>query len=158
MKHILKIVFPKTVSNDYLGLKFSLYIFYILVIILFIRSFYYVTMSDLDALLSNQAPAAANLLNRFGVTQIIVSILNLLGMSQLLLISLYGVVMIRYKSLIPLMYVWIFIDTISRIIIPITSSQTPSNNSEAMFNVILMIVIPVLFVLSIIPSKKLIHR
>lgn len=158
MLKFLKIIFPITVTNQFYGKMISLIGFYILSFMFVIRGFYYLSITNLDSMLSNQPPLAATFLNQLGITDLIVTLLNIWGWSQILLSIVFVFVVLRYKAFIPLMYVMMLIDTIIRLSINIMPSQGSQNNNLLLINTILMIVTPIFFILSVIPSKKSLSR
>jgi hypothetical protein len=158
MLNLLKRIFPITISNQFYGKKVSLIGFYILSFLFLIRGFYYLSITNLESMLSNQPPLAATFLNQLGITELIVTLLNIWGWSQILLSLVFVCSVFRYKAFVPMMYIMMLIDTIIRLSINIMPSQGSQNNDMLLINSGLMIVIPILFILSVIPSKKSLSR
>jgi len=111
---IVETVLPGQISNDFKGHKLVLYVFIVILAMTLVRSLIHVFAPDggaqsIAGFPLNTYPEAAS--------SLIVLIFSLWGASQLLMGFVYLLVLIRYKSLIPLMYVLIFIEYSSRLLI-----------------------------------------
>jgi len=116
---------PDVIDNQFHGLKLAQYAFLILTIVTLVRSLIHVFAPDGGAqsiatipLTSYPADAAAAVILMF----------SLWGLSQLLMGIVYLVVYIKYRSLIPAMYVLMIVEYAMRIVIgqmkPIVTSGT----------------------------------
>ena len=101
MKRILATLFPKEITNRYPGQKIALYVFIPLTLMLTFRSCMHLIAPDGGAQSIATIPldtysdgAAAN----------VIAIFSQWGLSQLLLTLMFILVLIRYRSLIPLFY------------------------------------------------------
>ena len=108
------LLMPNKIDNTYRGIPLAKYCFYLITAITIIRSCIHILAPDGGAesiatipLGSYSAEAAATAIYLFAVW----------GLSQLIIGLMYLVVLWRYKSLIPLMYVTVFIEYTARIII-----------------------------------------
>jgi hypothetical protein len=143
-------VFPKLVSNKFSGLTVSKYGYYILTILYGIRSFYFLTITDLSDFVSDLPPLASLLLNQTGLNQVIISLIQLWGISQLILFVIFFIVMIRYRSLLSLMYIFLIIDAFIKIVIRINPNV---ENQDLLLNYVVFFTTIALFILSLIHKK-----
>ena len=149
MKFVLKVLFPKTVDNQYSGNKIALWVFVILALVSAIRSFVHFFAPD------GGAGSIAGLDLSKGAENIIFAF-GLWGLSQLLYAFIQMLVAFRYRALIPLFYLILFIETLGRISVgamkpPVLLHGTPPGGYA---NYILLPLTIVMFILSIIQSAK----
>ncbi len=116
---------PDTIDNQFQGLKVAQYAFLILTAATLVRSLIHVFAPDGGA----QSIATIPLASYSGeAAAAVVLMFSLWGLSQLLMGIVYLVVYIRYKSLIPAMYVLMIVEYAMRIVIgqmkPIVTSGT----------------------------------
>ena len=118
-------IFPKTIDNTYKGYKLALYFFYAITAVTLVRSLIHILAFDggaesIATIPLNQYPNDA--------ASTIVFLFSLWGSSQLIIGLIYLVVVLRYKSLIPLMYILLFAEYSMRLILghvkPITTLGT----------------------------------
>ena len=144
-------VLPKEINNNYKGRKIALYLFYLFTVITIIRSLIHMFAPDGGA--QTIATIPLNTFTNEGASTVIF-IFSLWGLSQLIMGIFYVIVSLRYKSLIPLMYLFIFIEYLMRLILgtlkPIETSVTAPG---AIINFIFPPLVKVLFLLSL-NSKK----
>jgi len=144
-------LFPKHVTNAFPGQKIALYAFIPLTLMLIVRSCIHLVLPDGGAQSIATIPldtytqsAAAN----------IIAIFSQWGLSQLLLAGLFLLVLMRYRSLIPLFYLIFILEQIGRISVglfkPIATLETAPG---AAGNLPMLAVAFVMLVLSLIPSK-----
>lgn len=157
MKKIMNIVFPKTINNNYKGLKIALYVFYILTLVTLWRSQHHLFAADggaqsiasipLDTFTSNGEMA-------------VIGIFSLWGLSQLIIGFIYLVTALRYKSLIPFMYLLMFFEYCVRLfyIGPFKPIPTIETAPGAIANIIFVVILPILFIFSVIQIKKKEHE
>ena len=114
IQKIIKNIFPETADNNYRGSKIALYVFMIIVAVTLVRSGIHIFAPDGGA-----QSIAGFPLNSYSdaASSLVILIFALWGASQLLMGLVYLVVLLRYKSLIPLMYVLIFIEYVSRMLL-----------------------------------------
>lgn len=144
-------VLPKEINNDYKGKKIALYMFYLITIITVVRSLIHMFAPDGGA--QSIATIPLDTFTKEGVSTVIL-MFSLWGLSQLILGIFFVLVCWRYKSLIPLMYIFIFIEYFMRLILgtlkPIeTSGIAPGGAANFIFIPIAII----LFMLSINSRK-----
>lgn len=145
-------ILPKTIDNVYKGNRISKYVFLLLTVITMARSLIHIFASDGGAQsiatipLDSYTPAGA---------ATVIMMFSLWGLSQLLMSIVYGVVYLRYKSLISAMYVLLIIEYIMRIVIgtmkPIVTAGTAPGGIG---NYILVPLCIIMLLLSLIKSKK----
>ena len=98
---MLERVFPKYFDNEYIGYKFSLWIFYALTALTLWRSQHHLFAPDGGAESIASIPLSTY---AQAPTDTIVGVFSLWGLSQLIIGFIYLVACIRYKSMIPLLY------------------------------------------------------
>jgi hypothetical protein len=123
---MLNLLLPREVDNRYEGNKLALLAFIPLVGVTIARSLIHIFRADGGAQsiatipLDSYAPAAASA---------VITVFGLWGLSQLLLGLLYLVVLLRYRALVPLMYLTMLIEYLGRIGIgllkPLETLQRP---------------------------------
>lgn len=142
---------PKIVDNQYRGIKLSQYAFLLITAATIVRSLIHIFAQDGGAqsiatipLTAYPADAAATVILMF----------SLWGFSQLLMGLVYLGVYVKYKSLIPMMYVLLIFEYVMRIVIgqmkPIVTMGTAPGSIG---NWIMVPVCVVLLILSLIPRK-----
>jgi len=111
---IIDAILPEKITNEFKGHKIAFYVFIGIVVMTLVRSCIHIFASDggaqsIAGFPLNTYPEAAS--------SMIILIFSLWGASQLLMGFVYLIVLIRYKGLIPLMYVLIFIEYLSRFLL-----------------------------------------
>ena len=107
-------LFPKFIDNEYKGKKIPFYFFYLIIAVTLIRSLVHIFKAD------GGAQSIANIplhLYSEQASETIVHLFSEWGLSQLLFGLLYIVVLIKYKSLIPLMYLFLIIEYSARLLL-----------------------------------------
>jgi len=94
-------VFPKQFDNEFKGFKFSLWIFYGLTALTLWRSQHHMFAPDGGAESIASIPLSAY---SAAASDTIIGVFALWGLSQLIIGLIYLVACIRYKSMIPLLY------------------------------------------------------
>ncbi|NLR94424.1 hypothetical protein [Flammeovirga agarivorans] len=142
-------VLPATINNEYKGHKLALYVFYLITVMTVGRSLVHMFATDGGAqsiatipLDSYSTPAA----------QTVILIFALWGLSQLTMGVFYVIIIFRYKSLIPLMYIFLFIEYAMRLVMmymkPIITEETaPGATGNYIF-------IPLSIVMFILSMRK----
>jgi hypothetical protein len=108
---IIDIILPKAITNKLKVNKIVLYTFSLITAITLVRSCIHIFAPDGGAQsiagfpLDSYSTAASSM---------VILIFSLWGLSQLLMGILYLIVLLRYKSLIPLMYLLLFIEYTGR--------------------------------------------
>ena len=143
---------PKTVTNEYKGKNIALYAFYIIIAITMGRSLIHMLAPDGGA----QSIATIPLDNYSGAAKAtVIYMFATWGLSQLIMGVFYLIAAVRYKSLIPLMYIFIAFEYLMRMVIghmkPITLvGMAPG----AVANIPFFVIAVIMFFLSVMPSKK----
>ncbi len=111
---MLKQLFPKQVSNDYQGAKMAKWVFIIITVVTVARSLVHILLPDGGAgIIAGLPPDTFTPNGRATVIQIFAQ----WGLAQLLFGLLYILVLWRYQSLIPLMYLFIFLEYTGRLLL-----------------------------------------
>lgn len=140
-------LFPKTIDNSYRGHKIALYFFYLLTVMTVGRSLAHIFIADGGAQSIATIP-----LDTFTVaaSDTVIHIFAEWGLTQLLFGILYVIVLWKYKSLIPLLYLFITTEYAGRLFLgfykPITLEGTAPG---AVLNYIMIPLGIILFILSI---------
>lgn len=152
MTQIVKTLFPKQITNMYPGQKIALYVFIPLTLMLIFRSCMHLLAPDGGAQSIATIPldtysdgAAAN----------VIAIFSQWGLSQLLLTGLFILVLVRYRSLIPLFYLLFVLEQCGRMAVghfkPVVTLETAPG---AAANLPLLIISLIMLVLCLIPRKR----
>ncbi len=99
---MLNRIFPERIDNHFRGHKIALWIFALITVMTLSRSLTHIFRSDGGAQTVSHIP-----LDKFvnGGAQTVIWAFAAIGLSQLLLGLLFVVVLLRYRAMIPLMYV-----------------------------------------------------
>lgn len=144
-------IFPKQINNTYTGHPIALYTFYIIIFITIVRSLIHILVPDGGAQSIATIP-----LDTYSVesANTVIFMFGLWGISQLLLGILFLIITIRYKALIPLMYLFIFTEYSLRLIFgffkPITLTGVAPGGIG---NYVFIILSILLFILSMKTKK-----
>ena len=105
-------LFPKTIDNSYQGNKIPLYFLYLLTSVTIGRSLAHIFLHDGGAQSIATIP-----LNSYSAeaVDVVIHIFAEWGLTQLLFGILYAIVLWKYKSLIPLMYLFILTEYTGRL-------------------------------------------
>lgn len=145
-------LFPKQATNTFRGQKIALYAFIPLTLMLLVRSCIHLIAPDGGAQSIATIP-----LDTYseGATANIIAIFSQWGLSQLLLAGVFLLVLVRYRSLIPLFYLVFILEQIGRMSVglskPIVTIETAPG---AAGNLPLLAIALIMLVLSLIPSKS----
>ena len=152
MKHILERLFPAQFDNVYRGNRIALWLFYPLTAMTLWRSQHHITASDGGAQSIATIP-----LDTYtqGGAQGIITIFALWGLAQLAMGLVMLLASIRYKSMIPLLWLFILLEYGGRRLIgiykPLETVETAPGQNAAY---ILPIVALVMLALALWPEKK----
>ena len=147
---------PKNANNDYDFNKIVLYVFYIITLITVGRSMIHLFAPD------GGANSIATIIKFEGTpdpNQVIYFIFSLWGLSQLLMGFIYIGVALKYKNLIPLMYLILTIEYIIRIVIgrflkPLSSVYFMGTALGAIGNIVLVPLCLGMLIWSLVNMKK----
>ena len=149
---MLEKILPRQVDNSYNGHKLALYFFYFITLVTIGRSCIHIFASDGGA----QSIATISL-DTFthGGAEGVIYLFAQWGIAQLMVGLMYLMVALRYRRLIPLMYVFIFIEWSSRIVLAFFKSiESAGVAPAAILQLVMVLVIPVVFYLSIRQTKN----
>ena len=109
---MLQKLFPKTIDNVFPGNRIALWAFYLITAVTLWRSQHHIFAPDGGAQSIATIP-----LDRFtsGGAEAVISIFALWGLAQLLLGLIYLLVAVRYKALVPLMWLLFSIEYAGRL-------------------------------------------
>jgi hypothetical protein len=123
MKQYYSILIPKTASNQIRGWKFPVYIFMLLAVVSTVRSCIHLFSADGGA-----GSIAGMDLSVAGADGIIFAF-ALWGSAQLVYALIQLLIAFRYRSLIPLMYLLLIVETLLRMMVgkmrPVSFAHTP---------------------------------
>ncbi len=144
MNKISDIVFPKTADNNYKGSKIALWVFAILALVSTVRSLIHLFAPD------GGAGSIAGIDLSKGAENIVFTF-ALWGLSQLIYAFIQLMVVFRYRTLIPLFYLILFVETIGRILVGIMKPPILLHGAPpgGIGNYIILPVVVIMFVLSI---------
>lgn len=117
MKRVLNILFPARIANDFPGPKSTLYVFYALTALTLWRSWHHLTAPDGGAQsiatipLDSYAPGAAGT---------IVGLFALWGLAQFLFALVMLLAALRYRAMIPLVYLLLVFEYAGRMVVGMT--------------------------------------
>ena len=146
------LILPKTIDDNYLGRKVALYFFYFITVVTIIRSLIHTFAQDGGAQSIATIPLDSYSNN---ASQTVILIFALWGLSQLIMGVFYFIVALRYKSLIPLMYIFITFEYLMRLILgTIKPIITEGTAPGGVGNYILIPLGIILFCLSVYSPKN----
>jgi hypothetical protein len=114
MRFDFKLVLPKTIDNTYSGTIIPKIFFYVVIVFTIIRSLIHVLSPDGGSMSIATIP-----INKYSyeAANTVIYLFGVWGLSQLIMGLFYVIVGLKYKSLIPLMYVFITLEYVMRIVI-----------------------------------------
>jgi len=153
MKIIIERIFPKNLNNAYKGSKIALYVFYALTVLTLWRSQHHLFAADGGAQSIATIP-----LDTFTTTgaAAVIGVFGLWGLSQLVIGIIYLIVSLRYRAMIPLMYLLMFVEYFVRTVYFPLAKPIPTTGTApgATGNLPLMIIAVVMLGFSIVFPKK----
>ncbi|MBT8147160.1 MAG: hypothetical protein KJN90_09920 [Gammaproteobacteria bacterium] len=140
-------ILPAVVDSRYQGHRLALYFFYLITVVTIVRSCIHIFAADGGA----QSIATIPLDNyTSGGAEAVIFIFGQWGIAQLMVGLMYLLVAVRYQSLIPLMYLFIFFEWSTRMMLGLFKSiETTGTAPAATGQIVFVVVVPVLFYLSI---------
>lgn len=140
-------ILPSVADNNYRGHNIALWFFYLITAVTIVRSLIHMLKDDGGA--QSIATIPLDTYTEAGAATVVL-IFSYWGLSQLMFGIIQLIVAIKYKSLIPLMYLFLILEWTGRLLIsmwkPIeTTGQAPGGIG----NLVLPVVSLILFVLSI---------
>ena len=145
-------ILPDVIDNQYRGLKISQYAFFVIMAVTLVRSLIHVFAPDGGAQSIATIPLDTYTAE---AASAVILMFSLWGLSQLLMGIVYLGVSLKYRSLIPAMYVLVIFEYAMRIVIgqmkPILTTGTAPGSIGSW---IMVPVCAVLLALSLIPAKS----
>ena len=153
MKTIIERIFPKNLNNDYKGYKFVLYVFFALTALTLWRSQHHLFSADGGA--QTIATIPLDTFTTSGAAAVI-GVFGLWGLSQLIIGMIYLIVSLRYRAMIPLMYLLMFVEYFVRTVYFPLAKPIPTAGTApgATGNLPLMIIAFVMLGFSVITPRK----
>jgi len=149
MTNVLSKILPKEIHNEFPGYKFSLYGFLIIIIFTVARSVAHILLPD------GGAGSIATIDLTVEGADTIIGMFAQWGLSQLLMAVVYIVVLFRYKSLIPFMYMIFISEYIGRIIVGLFKPiETLGTAPGAIGNIPLILLGVILFIFAILEPRR----
>jgi len=150
---MLSRLFPKRFDNEFIGYKFSLWVFYGLTALTLWRSQHHLFAPDGGAESIASIPLGSY---SSTASDTIVGVFALWGLSQLIIGLIYLIVCIRYKSMIPLLYLLAAVEYFVRwgYIGVYKSIETTGTAPGSVVNLPFAVAFVVLFFFSISESRR----
>jgi hypothetical protein len=152
----MKLFFPEVLDNKVRFNKIILSVFYIIAIITVGRSLIHMFANDGGA---NSIATIIVFSGNPDPNQVIYFIFSLWGLSQLIIGFIYIISIIKYKSMIPLLYVLIWFEYLFRFILgkflkPLSDTVLSGTAPGEIGNYIIIVLIPILLIWMIIDYKR----
>ena len=136
-------LFPKEVSNNYQGKVIAKWIFVAMVVMTIARSLAHIFLPDGGAQSIATIP-----LNAFSseASAVVIGMFSQWGLTQLIFSLLYLIVLWRYQSLIPLMWLFIFFEYSGRLLLGFykpfeTVGQAPGGAGNLIFPLLALLML-----------------
>jgi len=140
-------ILPDVVDNNYRGNKIALWFFYLIAIVTIVRSCIHIFKDDGGAQSIATIPLDSYVQ---GGAEAVIFIFAYWGLSQLMFGLLQGIVALKYRSLIPLMYLFLLFEYVARFGISFFKSiETTGQAPGGIANYILPILLTIMFFLSL---------
>jgi len=152
----MNLFFPKQADNTISFSKIIVYVFYAITLMTLVRSLIHVFALDGGA---NSIATIITFSGNPDPDNVIYFVFSLWGLSQLLMGLFYTVVALRYRNLIPLMFVLIWIEYAMRIVIgrvlkPLSDAYFIGTAPGEIGNYFFVVLVPILFVFLFLSTKK----
>lgn len=145
-------LFPTTFGNDFPGQKIALWVFYALTALTLWRSQHHIFAADGGAQSIATIPLDSYVQ---GGAATVISVFALWGLAQLGMGLIMLLAAIRYKSMIPLLWLFIFFEYLGRLLIGLYKPiETIGTAPGANANLILPWIALAMLILSLIPRKE----
>jgi len=142
---------PRTLSNDYYGSRIAVAFFVLLTVVTLGRSIAHIILPDGGAQSIATIP-----LDRFlpAGAEAVIHLFALWGLSQLIVAVLYLLTLLRYRTLIPLLYLLAIGEYAVRLILTaVKPMETDGTAPGAIGNYILVPLLGIMFALSLLPQR-----
>lgn len=145
-------LFPQSITNQYRGASLARWVFVLLMLVTIARSLAHVFLPDGGAQSIATIPLDTFTVNGAAA---IIHLFGLWGLSQLLFGLLYVIVLWRYQSLIPLMYLFILVEYTGRLLLTFAKPfETNGTAPGAIGNYVLIPLALVMLILSLQERSK----
>lgn len=153
---VMKLFFPDVFDNQVKFNKVVLYLFYLITLVTLGRSLIHVFASDGGA---NSIATIIVFSGQPDPNQVIYFVFSLWGLSQLIIGLIYVISILKYKSMIPLLYVlmwfeYVFRLMIGRVIKPMSDAVLSGTAPGEIGNYIFIVLIPILLLWMILDKKR----
>jgi len=149
---MLKKILPDVVDNKYSGHNIALWFFYLITVMTIVRSCIHIFKDDGGAQSIATIPLDSY---TNGGAEAVIFIFAYWGLSQLMFGLLQAIVVLKYKSLIPLMYLFLIFEYAARFCISLFKTiETTGQAPGGVANYVAPILFLVMFFLSINHSKN----
>lgn len=147
-------LFPKTIDNQYRGMSTAKWVFVVMTLLTVGRSLAHMFLPDGGAQSIATIPLGEFTSNG---AMVIIGMFAQWGLTQLMFGLLYGIVLWRYQSLIPLMWLFIEFEWLGRLLLGFykpfeTVGQAPGATGNMIFPVLALVML-VLSLREAAPSK-----
>jgi len=143
-------ILPAAVDNRYQGNRLALYFFYLITLVTIVRSCIHIFAADGGVQSIATIPLDSYTLG----VEAVVFIFGQWGIAQLMVGLMYLMVALRYRCLVPLMYLFIFFEWSTRIMLGLFKSiETTGTAPAATGQIVLVVLVPVLFYLAVRQSS-----
>jgi hypothetical protein len=145
-------IVPKELTNHYQGKAIAKWVFIAMVVLTLARSLAHIFLSDGGA--QSIATIPLDDFTSSGA-EVVIGMFAQWGLIQLLFGLFYVIVLWRYQSLIPLMWLFIFFEWTGRLLLGLAKPmETVGTAPGAIGNRIIPILALIMLILSIVPRKK----
>ena len=143
---------PKTVSNEYRGARIARWVFVALTAITVGRSLAHMLLPDGGAQSIATIPLDAY---SPGASQVVIGMFAQWGLTQLMFGLLYVLVLWRYQSLIPLMWLFVLFEWTGRLLLGwVKPFETAGTSPVAIGNLVIPMIALIMFVFSLRRQKS----
>jgi hypothetical protein len=111
---VMETLLPRQASNDYRGPKLPLYVFWLLMPVLAFRGFVHFLKDDSGV---NSIATIVTFAGDPDPNRVVYMYSALWGSQQVVMLLFYGVVLLRYRNLLPLMYVLFALEVVFRMVV-----------------------------------------
>ncbi len=147
---VLDKLLPREANNDYQGSPIALYCFWLLMAPFTFRSFVHCLKDDSGV---NSIATMVLFAGTPDPNQAVYMFSSLWGSQQLVMLLLYLVVLLRYRNLLPLMYVLVLAESVFRMVVatihPLAESYFRSTPPGRPGGILIMVLAGVMLVLSL---------
>lgn len=145
-------LFPQSITNQYRGAFLARWVFVLLMLVTIARSLAHIFLPDGGAQSIATIPLDTFTVNGAAA---LIHLFGLWGLSQLLFGLLYAIVLWRYQSLIPLMYLFILVEYTGRLLLTFAKPfETNGTAPGAIGNYVLIPLALVMLILSLQERSK----